>query len=195
MPVEDLNVGDRVQTLDNGVKILRWIGKTDVDFHQGAGLHAGKHRPIEFKAGALGAGVPRHCLRVSPQHRMLLAGLEVETAFGTSQVLAMAKALVGLPGVRVMQGARRTVYYSLLFDAHQIVFANGAPSESFRPGPVVLAGFSPQARQQVLEIYPGLADGAASKLAPLARRCLKRREIDCFVASMDVPAQIALVSG
>ena len=88
-------------------------------------------KPIRISAGALGAGRPVRDLVVSPQHRLLLEGPAVERAFREKQVLAPAKGLVGLSGVRVMKGKRDVTYYHILLDQHCVIKAEGALTESF----------------------------------------------------------------
>ena len=88
-----------------------------------------------------------------------------------------------------MKGRRRIRYYALLLDSHQIIFAEGVPTESFRPGPVVLSGFSREQRAQIHKIYPGLADDPETALGPPARRIITRREAaDLIAARRDHPA-------
>jgi len=107
--VEDLRPGDRVVTADRGAQPLRWIGRREVVF-DAANPRGAKDKPIEIKAGALGAGCPRRRLIVSPQHRMMLSGALVSRMFRADAVLALAKGLVGLDHVRVMCGKRDIVY-------------------------------------------------------------------------------------
>jgi len=47
-------------------------------------------------------------------------------------------------------------YIHLMFDAHQIVIANGAPSESFYPGPMALAALSDPVRDELRTLFPDL---------------------------------------
>lgn len=87
--VENLRVGDLVDTLDDGPQPLRWVGGWRM-------LAAGDRLPICIDAGALGN---RHALRVSGQHLLLVSGADCELLFGEPEVLVAAKDLVGLPGI------------------------------------------------------------------------------------------------
>lgn len=123
--VEALTTGDKVLTLDHGPQPLRKSLMTRIDFRRG---DRDRDRPILIRAGALGGGKPQADLRVSPQHRVLLSQAD------GPDVLVPAKALLDWPGVRVMRGVRQICYVHLVFDLHQILFAEGAPSESFWSG-------------------------------------------------------------
>ncbi|MEM7684930.1 MAG: Hint domain-containing protein [Pseudomonadota bacterium] len=90
--VEGLVAGDCLVTADHGLQPIRWIGRTAHCFPEGP--H--KHKPIEIKAGVLGSDLPRRTLIVSPQRRMLIRAPVVEELFGETEVLALAKGLVGL---------------------------------------------------------------------------------------------------
>ena len=168
-PVETLAVGDLVSTHDAGPQPIRWIGRTEHLFPTGP--H--KHKPIQIKAGALGPGMPGRDLSVSPRHRMLFSGVLPRLLFGHDQVLALSKGLTGLPGVRAMNGRRHAVYYSLLLDRHHILFANGAASESFFPGPTALRMVPPQARREIESRFPRLAACHETGYGPTARPVLK----------------------
>ncbi|MEM7743295.1 MAG: Hint domain-containing protein [Pseudomonadota bacterium] len=182
--VEHLRLGDRLITADHGPQPLRWIGRRDVDFEDPANERGEKDKPIMVGAGTLGPGLPRRDLIVSPLHRMVIAGPSVARTFGEPEVFAMAKALTGLPGVRVMEGQRRVSYYALLLDHHEVIFAEGAATETFRPGPIAMASFSPEHRAQIFAIYPGLLDDAVEGLGPSARPLISRRETLAVVSDM-----------
>ncbi len=83
--IEDLRVGDVVQTLDNGPQIIRWIGKRELDSID-LTLKP-KLRPIKIDKGALGNGLPENDLRVSPQHRMLVRSPIAARMFARDEVL------------------------------------------------------------------------------------------------------------
>ena len=182
--VENLRIGDLVATAADHPQPLRWIGVRKVDFGP-CNPRGNKDKPIEIKPGALGPGVPRRTLVVSPQHRLVLTGSEVEMICKTPEVFAAANALTGLNGVRRMHGKRQIIYYALLFDQHEVIFAEGARTESFRPGPVALDGFSPQHRAELYRIYPGLVDDPERSLGPPARKIISKREAQNVIRTIN----------
>src|SRR5690606_28026873 len=90
-------------------------------------------RPIRVAAGALGDNLPSQDLVVSPAHRVVLSGWRAEVMFGQPRVLARARDLVNDTTIRPEPGPKRVEYFHILFDRHEIVFSNDAPSESFHP--------------------------------------------------------------
>ncbi|MBI1493030.1 Hint domain-containing protein [Halocynthiibacter styelae] len=162
--IENLQPGDEVMTRDNGLQTIRWIGATTV-----RGL--GKFAPITFREGALGN---TRDLQVSPLHRMLLTGWQAELLFGEAEVLANAKHLVN--GDTIFSApCEQVTYYHMLFDQHEIVFAEGCPSESFFPGPATLGSVDHQVREELFALFPELATIPES-YGPTARRCLRGKE-------------------
>jgi len=152
--IEDLVEGDLVLTLDHGPQPIRWIGSRTLT---SAELRAKPRlRPICVSAGALGAGLPRRDLRVSPQHRMLVRSAIAVRMFDAQEVLIPAHKLVGVPGVHVDETANSVTYYHILFDRHEIVTAEGAPTESLYTGPEALKSVGPEARNEILELFPEL---------------------------------------
>lgn len=108
--------------------------------------------PVIIKAGALGQGLPNKDLRVSRQHRILVASRVAQRIAGATQVLIPAIKLTDLPGIDVDRTMQPIDYYHILLDCHDVVLANGAPAETLFAGPVAMraiesesAGFSEQA--------------------------------------------------
>ncbi|MGJ8594585.1 Hint domain-containing protein [Sulfitobacter sp.] len=139
--IDDLRVGDLVSTMDNGPQPLRWIGRRRL----GSAVLASKPnlRPILIPQGVLGVARP---LLLSPQHGMLLA----------RDHLLRAKHLVEIPRskVRVAHGRKSVTYIHLMFDAHQIVFAENAASESFYPGPMAQNMLEHGALSELRMLFP-----------------------------------------
>ena len=170
--VEDLRVGDMVLTKDNGPQPIRWIGSREVD---GTDILA----PIRFAKGAIGNKRP---LLVSPQHRMLITGWQAELHFGIDEALVAAKHLVN--GSTITVSRRKTVtYFHILFDAHQIVKAEGAFSESFHPGEQILRA-DRKIREELAAILPDLyADDAPPAAPDLAKPELRGFEVKTLAAA------------
>ena len=116
--VETLQAGDRVLTVSGALQPIRWVGRRSY-----AGRFLAGHRnvlPILIRAGALGSGLPRRDLRISPCHAMLLDG-----------VLVPGSELVN--GTTIVQDHACTEvhYVHIELDQHDAILAEGAPSETF----------------------------------------------------------------
>ena len=57
-----------------------------------------------------------------------------------------------------------------------MIFANGAPAESLYPGPQALKALDPQSRDEILTIFPELAEAALPRTFAAARMTLKSHE-------------------
>ncbi|MBE1284866.1 MAG: hemolysin [Rhodobacteraceae bacterium] len=152
--VETLRVGDRVLTQD-GPRVLRWIGRRQVTAAQR--ISNPKLHPVLISAGALGSGLPVRDLRVSRQHRMLCRNKIVTRMFKQPSVLVAAIRLVGLPGITLEEHPQDVTYFHLALDQHQIIFAENAPTESFQVSDSSLACLTPDAREELLTLFPDLA--------------------------------------
>jgi len=176
--VEELRVGDRVITRDNGLQEIRWIGHRALS---GSELRDAPHlRPVMIRAGALGHGLPLHDMMVSPQHRMLLNSERAALYFEDREVLASARHLTGMDGVD-RAPARETTYIHFMFDQHEVVLSNGAWSESFQPGEQVLDGLGDAQRDEIFELFPELRDTRGIEGYQAARRSLKKHEARLLV--------------
>lgn len=169
VPVDYLRPGDLVETLDNGAQPLLWVGQRDLS--PGTLQLAPRAKPILIPEGVLGNSAP---LVVSPQHAMLLGpdqGLR-------APALVRAKHLAEAPGpIRIAAGKKRVRYHHLFFAQHQIVWANGALTESFYPGPIALQTFT-DAEAAITELFPLLKRRPAEEVyGPTAYPILKRREV------------------
>ena len=163
--IETLRAGDKVWTLDHGSQVIRWAGSRRV-------AAIGALAPILIPAGCLGNS---RDLRVSPQHRMLIGGWQAELLFSSHEVLVAACHLVDGRRIRPVAGGE-VEYFHILFDRHEIVLAEGAPSESLHPGEQALGALDAVARGEVLALFPELAGATAGPGRPTARRVLKAHE-------------------
>lgn len=154
--VEDLSIGDVVKTADNGYQSIRWIGSRHLNAQKLDGNT--KLRPIRIREGALGHNQPSQDLVVSPQHRVLINSNIARRMLGTDEVLVAAKQLVMLNGVDIAQDLEEVTYVHFLCDQHEVVYANGAATESLYTGPEALKSVSPESRKEILTLFPELSD-------------------------------------
>ena len=116
--IEHLRIGDRVITASGACKPIRWIG---VRAYSGRFLTSNPDAlPILIKQGALGRNMPTRDLSVSPRHAMLLNGL-----------LVPAWCLVNGVSIVRRQSMEEVEYHHIELDEHDVVLAEGAPSESY----------------------------------------------------------------
>lgn len=144
--IEALVPGDRVLTRDHGAQEIRWIGK--------ATLRArGGFAPVVIAAGTLGN---RADLIVSPHHRIFLYQLGPKRLGGTAELLVQARHLVD--GDRVTRREGGFVdYHSLVFDRHEIIYAEGIPAESLLVNEATVSLLPPELSEEVRARFPGLS--------------------------------------
>ncbi|MDX5401776.1 MAG: Hint domain-containing protein [Rhodobacterales bacterium] len=118
-PIEDLRIGDRVLTRDDGPQEIRWIGQTTLRAY-------GEHAPIVITAVTLHNSQD---LIVSPHHRLFIYQRSDVLGAGRSEVLVRARHLVNGVSVYRQQGGF-VDYFQILFDRHQIIFAEGIAAET-----------------------------------------------------------------
>lgn len=179
--IEDMRVGDRVFTRDNGIQEIRWIGARTLS--QADLLMNADFAPVLIRQGALGNGMPERDQMVSPNHRMMMCSDLAEALFGEREVLVEAQNLVGMDGIERVNPAQLTqplAYIHMLFDHHEVVLVDGAWSESFQPSDESLRGVGDASRREILALFPELAEGAAAYAS--ARRALTREEAQAMVA-------------
>ncbi|MEL7215851.1 MAG: Hint domain-containing protein [Pseudomonadota bacterium] len=167
--IETLRVGDLVLTADNGPQPLRWIGR-----RRYSALHVMLNRevqPVLMRAGTMGLETD---LLVSPHHRMMLRGAEAEVMFGEREVLVAATHLETELGVQRVRPEGGVEYFHLAFDSHELVFANGALSESLYLGQTGLDGIGAGGRAELALL--GLLRGPSERTRPFARPVLARHE-------------------
>lgn len=171
-PIEALTISERVRTLDNGFQPIRWIGSRRVPAE-------GNFAPIRIRSGALSNN---RDLLVSPQHRMLLEDWRVQYYFAETQVLVSAKSLINDHSITRQTGGM-VEYIHLLFDNHEIIFSEGAPSESFHPGPQAVGALAAKARAELFELFPELENDLAS-YGPIARTNLRPSDARLLAGKM-----------
>ncbi|MGB0958835.1 MAG: Hint domain-containing protein [Halocynthiibacter sp.] len=163
--IQDLVVGDVVETLDSGPQTLRWIGRRTV-------AAIGEFAPIHIAANTLGV---HDDLWLSPQHRVLICDSAAELLFGEREVLIAAKDLINDRTIRRVEGGE-VEYFHLLFDKHEVIFSEGLATESFLPGPQMQDSFEQHVVGEILSLFPELNDLEDMGAMPSVRASLKSFE-------------------
>ena len=130
--IEELSAGDLVLT-DDGPMPVRWVGSRRWRFAEL--LTRPTLWPVRISPGALSAGAPERAVLLSPDHRVVVEGAQVELALGMPQALCAAKLLVGWPGIQRILPPEGVEYFHLLLDSHRLVHCHGIESESLSHGP------------------------------------------------------------
>ncbi|MDF1854343.1 Hint domain-containing protein [Pseudooceanicola sp.] len=144
MAIEDLSIGDRVLTRDDGVQAVRWIGHSTV-------RAVGEFAPILISAGILNND---HDLIVSPDHRLFIYQRQDTLGAGRHEVLVRARHLVNGESILQQQGGF-VEYYQLLFDSHQIIYAEGIAAETLLIDTRTRAALPPELDAKLSAALPG----------------------------------------
>lgn len=162
--VESVRRGQWLSTLDNGPRKVRWVGARRVTR---AEMEANpKLQPVRIAKGALGCGLPERDLLVSRQHRVMVASAIVGRMAGCDEVLVAAHHLVGLPGIDQVIPDDGVEYWHVLFEGHEILISEGAPTESLWPGQQTMEALGERAMQEIRYAMPHLVDGEEPAMAP-----------------------------
>ncbi|KQV16437.1 hypothetical protein ASC97_11805 [Rhizobium sp. Root1203] len=121
MSIENLRIGDLVDTVSGGPKPIRWIGRQT--FRTSRASWSDSVMSIRISRNALDDGMPSRDLYVSPGHSLYLDG-----------VLIRANDLVNGRSIeRALPAGRETIeYYNILLDSHDVVIAEATPVETFQ---------------------------------------------------------------
>ncbi|MCP3969273.1 MAG: hypothetical protein GY717_02930 [Rhodobacteraceae bacterium] len=149
-PIETLAPGERISTYGGASKTLRAVNIRRL------GRMELRDRPnlwpVSIAPGALGSGIPKNRLRVSPQHRIVVDSTIARRMVGQA-ALVPARKLLGLPGVSQGRADEGCTYIHLVCSAHEIVRANGCWSESFFPGDQAVQAVAQPAAKEYRAIF------------------------------------------
>lgn len=166
--VEELETGDLIDTLDHGYQPLGLVLNRTVKAQ-------GAFAPIVFPKGSCGNA---RDLVVSPQHRLLFDGPRCELFFGCDEVLVAATHLANA-GFGYRRTGGDVTYFHLVLDDHEIIYAEGTPTESFLPSDVKRLDHAAVAEFETL--FPHHVAAFATKSAA-TRMCLKSHETAILMA-------------
>lgn len=173
-PIEALRQGDLVLTRDHGAQPVRWIGKATM-------RALGSFAPVVISAGTFGN---EGDLVVSPHHRIFIYQRGARRVGGTAELLVQAKHLVN--GTEVYRRDGGFVdYYSLVFDRHEIIYAEGIPAESLMVNAATLDLLPADLADEIRSRFPGLSqsqhfgtEASRAALDAFGREALHRRGED-----------------
>lgn len=148
-PIEELEVGDRVLTRDDGVQQVRWIGHSTV-------RATGDFAPVLIRAGTLNND---HDLVVSPDHRLFVYQREDALGVGRSELLVKVRHLLNGETITRLDGGF-VEYYQLLFDRHQIIYAEGIAAETLLVDTRTRAALPPEIDAKLAAVLPTHAKAA-----------------------------------
>jgi hypothetical protein len=119
-PVESLSIGDMVLTEEGTLVPVKWIGKQSVK----TGLSCpARMQPVRICSGALGEALPHTDLTVTADHGMVLGGLVINAS-----ALVNGTSIHWVPEAELPEDM---VVYHVETDAHRVIRANGALTETF----------------------------------------------------------------
>jgi hypothetical protein len=169
-PIENLTADDRVLTRDNGPQPLRWVGHVTL-------RAVGAYAPVVIPTGVMGNASD---LIVSQHHRMFLYQRRRTEGALKSELLVQAKHLVDGERIFLREGGFID-YFSLVFDGHEIIYAEGIPAESLMVSEATVSRLPPELAAEVMERFPGLSqnqhfgvEANAQDLAAMRRDAPKR---------------------
>ncbi|MHB2166866.1 Hint domain-containing protein [Alsobacter sp. R-9] len=118
VPVESLAIGDMVINLDGVARPVKWIGRRSYR-RRFVGPNS-EASPVVIRAGALGPNVPHRDLTLSAKHAMFFDGV-----FVRSEDLINGDSVVRDRDLDLIE------YFHVELDSHDVIFANGAPTETY----------------------------------------------------------------
>jgi hypothetical protein len=117
--IENLKIGDLLIT-ERGAKPIKWIGRRN--YSKTGSEWPSNVMPIRIRQGAIDSATPRRDLYLSPSHALFIDGKLIQLSHLTNRTSIHPD----LP-----RGVSTIHYFHIELDTHEIIFAEGAPVESF----------------------------------------------------------------
>ncbi|MEM1075410.1 MAG: Hint domain-containing protein [Pseudomonadota bacterium] len=176
-PVENLQVGHLVITLDGRARPILWAGTRTIGPE--ALADRPELRPIALEPRWTGC---RERLLLSGQHAVL-----IRSPGDPQGRLARALQLARMKGgaVRTANGVRKVTYVHFMLPSHEVVFAHGLAVETFYPGAWAIKTLAPHSQLTLLAAFPGcdLQDIAGS-YGPPKRPYARKRDLGTRLAAI-----------
>ncbi|MGC1889166.1 MAG: Hint domain-containing protein [Stellaceae bacterium] len=164
--IEDLAVGDLLPTVFGGTRSIQWIGRYRYRKNDPAKPWVRSVMPIRIARSALGPNIPHADLYVSEAHALLIDG-----------VLVAAGNLVNDATITRYdaRGLDELEFFHIKLERHDVIYAEGAPSETLLEVDESAANFAEYLRRY------GPVTAGETPCAPLLRYEYRRGEIkSCF---------------
>lgn len=143
--IERLVPGDRVLTRDHGAQPLRWNATVTL-------RAIGGFAPVVIPAGVMGNAGD---LILSQNHRLFLYQRPLAPITGMPEVLIQARQLLGADGIHLREGGF-VDYHALIFERHEIIYAEGIPAESLLVADATLDRLPADLARDLRARFPGL---------------------------------------
>jgi len=148
-PVEELRIGEKVLTRDHGAQQLRWIGRRTV-------RAIGPYAPVVVTKGTLSN---ESDLIVSQDQRLFIYQRGAQLLISSAEVMVKARDLVDDGAVFIREGGF-VEYFHLIFDRHEIIYAECTPTESLLLNERTLGRLPEDLAQEVSQRFPDLTQRA-----------------------------------
>lgn len=161
--IERLAPGDRLLTRDHGAQTLRWNGTVTL-------RALGAFAPVVIPAGVMGN---HGALILSQNHRLFRYHRLLSQPARIPEVLVQARRFLGRGGIHLREGGFVT-YHALIFDRHEIIYAEGIPAESLLVDDATLGHLPTDLTDELRARFPGLSQSQhfgqeVAKAPPLPR--------------------------
>jgi hypothetical protein len=172
-PIEELRIGDMVQTVSGEPKPIKWIGHMRFE-RDGQASWDEEIAPVKIARGAFNGDLPDSDLYVSCRHRFFINGL-----------LIPARDLVNGSSITTLSAMEADVleYLHVELEDHDVILANGAPAET-------LEGNADRADFDNFDEYVALYGAILTNqtlYAPVAARNGRRRALQSHLRGVFAP--------
>jgi hypothetical protein len=158
MPIEELRIGDLVETVSGKVLPIKWIGRQT--YKKSGSSWPESAMPIRVARSALDENIPHSDLYLSPLHALYLEGMLIPV----QELVNGVSIAPGLPSEEL----EKIEYFQIMFDSHEAIFAEGAPAETFLPERGNYESFANFVEYE--RLYPGEPWPLMTAFAPVVGR-------------------------
>ena len=172
--VEDLEPGMKLQTTDQGLMQLLWVGAMTLMPRSDKHPHGSSLTRI--MADSFGFGRPQADIMAGPGARFLLRPSGYAERYGSERTLTPAAQMVdGYNAIEITPPRPVTVYH-LCLRRHAIITAGGMEAESYHPGPGFERNMGPNMLSLFLSFFPHIKQ--PRDFGPLAHERLPLKGIE-----------------